>query len=88
MNNIIIIHFDFVDGTELSYVEGKNCLGAFTTNCLEFFSTDNPSASIVKRDGGKMSVQDLLNNDGRFTDKEIRESHDLRKMLVAGAFEW
>lgn len=88
MDNVIRIHFDFEDGTELSYEEGKNCLGTFTTNCLEFFSTDNPNALIVKRDGGRMSVEDLLNNDGRFTDKEIRKSHDLRKMLNAGTFEW
>jgi len=88
MNNIIRVHYDFTDGSELSYIEGKNCKGAFTTNCLEFFSTSNPNTFIVKRDGGRMSVQDLLRNDGFITKKEIREAHDLRKMLVAGAFEW
>ena len=88
MNNMIEIHYDFTDGTELSYIEGKNCRGAFRTNCLEFFSTSNPNAFIMKKDGGMMSVQDLLRNDGRFIEREIREAHDLRKMLVAGAFEW
>lgn len=88
MNNMIEIHYDFTDGSELSYIEGKNCKEGFTTNCLEFFSTSNPNAYVLRDDGGLLSVQDLLRNDRRFIDKEIREAHDLRKMLVAEAFEW
>jgi len=88
MNQKITIHYDFTDGTELSYGKAVWANEDFTTNCLEFFSSDNPNAVIVKKNGSSISVRALLDNKLGHTMKEIRKAHDLRKMLVAGKFDW
>ena len=88
MNNIIVIHYDFTDGSELSYIQGLNSKTAFTTHCLEFFSTENINAIVVKKNGEYIKVKDLLENTGFHTKKQIRKSHKLRKMLIANVFEW
>ena len=87
MDQTIEIHWDYVSGTELSYIAGKECKDDFTTNCLEFFSMDNPWAFVIRRDGKKITVQDLLKSD-KHTKKKMRKSHNIRKMLVANAFTW
>ena len=88
MDQEINIHYDFTDGTEMPYGVAKNCTTAFNTHCLDFFSTDHINATIKRKDGRSISVKELLANDGRFTKKEIRKAHNIRKMLVAGAFGW
>lgn len=88
MRQCIKIHYDFIDGSELSYGEAVECEENFTTSCLEFFCTDNINAVVVKRDGSSISVKDLLDNTGDHTVKHIRKAHNLHRMLVAGAFSW
>ena len=85
--NKIIIHWDFTDGTEISYMEGLLREDGFTTSCIQFFTTEN-DARVVKKDGSYIDVLELLENTGEYTDKEIRPAHNLVKMLVADAFEW
>lgn len=92
----ITINFDFVSGKEVSFVEGKDkfmCGESFETNCLEFFQFDSLAIYddvIVKAKGGKyISLKELLSNeDTSYTSKEIRISHNVRKMLVAGSLEF
>ena len=86
MDQLIEIRLDFALGNELSYIEGLNCKHAFATHCLEFFSTDNPNAYIIRRDGKSIYVRDVL--DGLHCDKQIRKEHNIRKMLLAGCFSW
>jgi hypothetical protein len=88
MDQVIEIHWDFSEGDELSYAEGKEYKYDFVTHCLEFFSMDNPQSYVIRKDGKRISVQDLLKNDGRHTRKQMRHAHNIRKMLVAGAFKW
>ncbi len=88
MDRIIIINYDFTDGTEISYGEAIKTTRSFTTNCLEFFSSDNINATVIRKDGSSINVGDLLENKNGHCLKEIRKSHDLRKMLLAGSFTW
>jgi len=84
---MITIHFDYTDGTEISYSEGLARVDNFTTCCLDFFTTDN-DCIIKKKSGEYLSVKEILANDGAFTKKEIRHEHNLQKMLKANAFIW
>lgn len=81
----IIIHWDFTTGEELSYIEGLQKGSGFCTHCLDFFSLDTGCNVIVRRKDGKVinlaSIQE-------HSVKEIREAHNIHKMLVAGAFNW
>ena len=83
---MITIHWDFSDGTELSYVDGLLKKDNFTTHCLEFFNMDEPvdDVIVINRCGKKISRKDIK----KHTTKEIRQVHDIRKMLVAGSFNW
>ena len=83
---MITIHFDFTDGTELSYVDGLLKEDNFTTCCLEFFNMDIDvdDVVVVRRTGKKVSRKNIQQH----TSKEIRKEHDIRKMLVAGSFNW
>lgn len=38
---MITIHYDFHDGTEVSFIEGRKLKDNFTTCCLDFFRLDN-----------------------------------------------
>lgn len=82
----ITIHFDFTDGTEVSYVEGLNLKESFTTCCLDFFCMDVDAEDIIvlKKDGSKISRKNIQQH----THKYIRKEHNIRKMLVAGLFEF
>lgn len=84
---MITIHWDFVDGTELSYAEGKEKGDNFTTNCLDFFRIDK-DVEVVKKNGEYISSIELRSNRGYHTDKFIRNAHNIHKMLVAGSFTW
>jgi len=68
---MITIHYDFVDGTEVSYYEGSILKDNFTTNCLIFFSTGN-NVKVVKKDGSYIDSKELLENTGCYTNKEIK----------------
>lgn len=83
---MIKIHFDFTDGTEVSYAEGYALGDNFTTCCLDFFTTDQ-DAVVVKKNGEYLSVKEILLNDGSYTKKHIRHAHNLQKLLIAGHFE-
>jgi len=89
----IYIHIDFRDGTEISYEEGKKSKESFSTNCLEFFNFDLLDNGVqdvyVLSKHGRISLRDLLYNKGKgYCEKEIRLSHNVYKMLVAGSFEF
>lgn len=92
----ITINFDFVSGKEVSFIEGKDKYmdgESFETNCLEFFQFHSLAIYddvIVKAKGNKyISLKELLSNeDTSYTTKEIRVSHNVRKMLVAGSLEF
>lgn len=86
----ITIHYDFTNGTELSYVEvmeslARNPLRTITTCCLDFFTTEH-SAVLLRRNGSRMSVKQLLSNTDGFSTKRITRAHNLQKLLKAGHF--
>ena len=83
---MITIHWDFTDGTEVSYITGKVLQDNFTTCCLEFFNMNQPCDDVIilRRNGQKIS----RNNIQLSTDKEIRPEHDIRKLLVSGVFKF
>ena len=83
---MITIHWDFTDGTEVPYMQGKMLGDNFTTHCLDFFNMDEKVDDIVilRSDGAKISRKNI--NEHSF--KEIRKSHNIHKMLVAGSFNW
>lgn len=86
----ITVHWDFTDGTEVSYAEGKKLQKAkvdFTTNCLDFFCSGN-NATAIRQDSCTISSVDLLNNVGGHTNKHMRNAHNLHRMLRAGRFKW
>lgn len=83
---MIQINFDFVDGTEVSYMEGVMLKDNFTTNCLDFFSfsTKAENVRVVNKRGGYI---DLIENNG-YTVKEIRVEHDIQKILKSSGFKF
>lgn len=83
---MITIHYDYTDGSELSYGEGLLMGDNFTTCCLEFFNMDIETDDVVvrKKNGQKISRKNIYIH----TTKEIRTAHNIRKMLVAGSFNW
>lgn len=88
---MIEIHYDFVDGTEVSYEEGLKLKDNFSTNCLDFFNNDIKIDDVVVIDkyGNKLSRKELMaNTDSRITAKYMRKSHNIQKMLKANVFNW
>jgi CMP-N-acetylneuraminic acid synthetase len=83
---MIIIHWDFVDGTEISYAQGKLQGDNFTTHCLDFFNMDEKVDDVIvlRADGKKISRKNIQNH----VKKEIRITHNIHKMLVANTFNW
>jgi len=85
---MINIHFDFTNGSELSYIEGKIKKKDFNTNCLGFFSFDTEDdVKVIKKDGSYILKSELLGYSG-YTAREIREGHNIEKMLRANSFKW
>ena len=86
---MIVVRFDYTVGNEISYVEGMNKEDDFATNCLSFFSS-GPIANVlvVKQDGSYINRDELLLDSSPYTSKEVRPSHNLEKMLKAGAFKF
>jgi hypothetical protein len=86
---MITIHYDFTDGTEVSYHQGILLKDNFTTHCLDFFCFDTPVDDVIvlSKYGGKISRNALL-KPNPWTDKEINKSHNIHKMLKANSFKW
>lgn len=87
---IITIHYDFRTGRELSYTGGKLALmnsQSFVTHCLDFFDFDCTADDVIvlKYDGTKISRNSLLTATQSHTPKQVRRSHNIQKMLKAGA---
>lgn len=83
---MITIHWDFTDGTEVSYAVGRTLKDNFSTNCLDFFNMDEDVEDVVvKRKDGKSIHRKSINE---HSSKEIRKEHNIHKMLVAGSFNW
>ena len=83
---MIKIHWDFTDGSEVSYMEGIELKDNFTTCCLDFFNNDLPVDDIIvwRKDGKHISRKNIHLH----TTKEIRKAHNIHKMLCAGSFEF
>ena len=83
---MITIHYDFSDGTEVPYMQGRLLGDNFTTHCLDFFNMDQNTDDVIvlRSDGLKISRKNIKNH----SLKEIRKSHNIHKMLVAGSFDW
>ncbi len=84
---MIIIHYDFHTGEEVSFEEGKRLHDNFKTCCLSFFKTSNHSR-VIRKDGSYIDSKELLLNTGEYTNKEIRIPHNICRLLKAGDFEW
>jgi len=88
---MITIHYDFVDGTEVSYIEGCKLKDNFTTNCLDFFNNDEETddVTVLDRHGNTLSRKLLLTRgDITYTVKDVRIEHNLQKMLKGNSFNW
>jgi hypothetical protein len=83
---MITIHWDFEDGTEVSYIKGKNLGDNFSTNCLDFFNMDEnvDDVIVLRSDGYKISRKNIHLH----SSKQIRKEHNIHKMLKAGSFIW
>ena len=88
---MIKIHFDFTDGTEVSYLEGCKLQDNFTTNCLDFFNTSTPvdDVVVIDRNGNRLSRKLLRTWGGNpYYDKDIMMAHDIQQMLKDDEFNW
>ena len=83
---MIRIHYDFTDGSEVSYKEGVLLGDNFKTHCLDFFNMDEKvdEVLVIKKDGSYISRKNI-NYHSR---KQIRKSHNIHKMLIADSFDW
>ena len=86
---MIKIHYDFTNGTEVSYQEGLDLKDNFTTNCLDFFNFDEEVDDVIVIDkfGNTLRRNSLLISNP-YIIKEIRKSHNIQKMLKANSFNW
>jgi len=87
---MIKIHYDFTDGTEVSYAEGLELKSNFNTNCLDFFTFDieTDNVIVVDKKGNELCRDTLLVVGNSYTTKEIRKAHNIQKMLKANSFNW
>jgi hypothetical protein len=88
---MITIHYDYTDGTEISYLEGQTKMNNFTTCCLDFFDFNYITEScddiiVLCKNGDSISARELLSSGHNYCAKEIRICHNIHKMLLAGAF--
>ena len=87
----VTIHWDFTDGTELSFIEGLKAKKDFTTCCTHFFhfQYEDFDVTVVKKDGAYINSLELLEgNSGGYTIKGIRKAHNIEKLLIANHFNW
>ncbi len=86
---MITIHYDFTNGTEVSYLEGLKLEDDFTTCCTNFFSFNNDKDVIViKKNGDYIIKNDLLKFNNGYILKEMRITHNIENMLNTGSFTW
>lgn len=100
MKKVLLIHYDFSNGSETSYGEILDTLRKINkedthrviicTNCLSFFNFDYlkkfDDIVVYKKDKSFISLKDLLEFKGvGYTTKEIRESHNVYKMLLSNS---
>lgn len=93
----IIINYDFTTGNEVSYMEVIEKMSLkeqfIETHCLNFFNFDMlkkcEDIVVIKKDNSYISVKDLLENKGDgYCYKEIREAHNIYKILMSGHFDF
>jgi len=97
---MIIIHIDYVDGTEVSHEEGNTLLlqdstNSFTTNDLSFFRSNTythykcDNVIIKDKHGRYIDRNELLDNTSKiYTDKFMKPGHNINRMLLANSFTW
>lgn len=87
---MITINFDFTTGNEISYQEGLLKKDNFETHVLDFFCFDTEVDDIIvlKKDGSFIKRSNLLKENNPHCRKEIRIAHNIRKILVAGGFDF
>ena len=85
---MITIHYDFTDGSEISYIEGMEKKDNFNTHCLSFFSFETDvDVTVLKKDGSMIIKSELLGS-SVYTNKNIRVAHNIERMLLANAFKF
>lgn len=93
----IIINYDFTSGNEVSYMEVIEKITSeeqyIETHCLNFFNFDMlkhcEDIVVIKKDNSYISVKDILENKGSgYCHKEIRETHNIYKILISGHFDF
>ena len=97
---IIVIPIDYTRMDCLSYEWMKYFISTpedwgekSFTNCLDFFCFDTLKRGvedvIIRRFSGQyISAKELLNHEWDYTERDIRKAHNIRKMFVAGCFNW
>ena len=92
---IIYINYDFTNSKEISYKEvleqiDLNDNDIIYTHCLSFFYFDCEAHDviIIDKEGKYIRRNELLENKGNYTTKQIRKQHNILKMFLAGSFEW
>lgn len=90
--NKIEIHYDFSTGDELSFHEGILTEGNFSTHVLDFFCYDfltpERDVVIVRSDGAYISAKEIYQKTYKYSDKNIRPAHNIRKLFLSGHFNW
>ena len=83
---MIEIHWDYTDGTEVSYKEGLKLKDNFTTCCLTFFNNDELADDVIilRKDGKKISRKNIQLS----TNKQIRFGHNIEKLLLGGTLNF
>ena len=62
---MITIHYNYTDGTELSYIEGLSKSINFNTNCLDFFCFDTlDDVLVIKKNLDYILMSELLFDKG------------------------
>jgi len=84
-DRIITIHWDFTDGTEVSYIEGLSRNDSFSTNCVQFFSLEQDCEVIVINSKGERISK---NNIQEHSPKQIQPAHNITKLLLADRLIW
>jgi len=60
-----------------------------TTHCLDFFSTYCQAKDVkIISSEGSISRNELMLNTGDYTEKYIREEHNILKIFKAGGLKW
>lgn len=88
----IQINYDFTTGLELPYGTILSYLDSsdvcVQTHCLQFFNNFNLNVTIMKYNGDHINNQELLENTGEYTDKQICREHNILKIFLVNGFKW